>query len=34
MHAALGCFKDTLFTYIFSMEMYYSVWIYNFTPYM
>ena len=32
MHAALRCPEDTLSTDIWSMAMYYSVWVYNRTP--
>ena len=32
MHAALRFPEDTLYTYIWPMEMDYDVWVYNRTP--
>ena len=34
MHAALRCPEDTFSTDLCPMEMDYSVWVYNWTPYM
>ena len=32
MHAALICPEDTISTDLWPIEMYYSVWIYNWIP--
>ena len=34
MHAALRCPEDTISTDLWTMEMDYSVWVYNRIPYM